>query len=101
MTDGQLLGRYAAVRSKAALDQLVERHAPMVYSTCLRVAGDQRLAEESTQAVFLMLARQAHKLSGQRVICGWLHAAAYQTACYAREQDSEVAIETRELVAVD
>jgi hypothetical protein len=50
-----------------------------------------------------MLARDARRLAGRRVLCGWLHSAAYQAACRAREQHSaeEVYIDTRELAAVD
>jgi DNA-directed RNA polymerase specialized sigma24 family protein len=103
MTDGQLLASYLTDRSTAALDQLVKRHAPMVYATCLRVISDRRLAEEATHAVFLMLIRQRRRLRGEQVLCGWLHAAAYRTACYALERDQaeEVFIETSELAAVD
>jgi len=103
MSDGELLTCYAASGSKQALSQLVERHAPMVYAACLRVTGERRLAEDATQAVFLMLARDARRLAGRRVLCGWLHSAAYQAACRAREQHSaeEVYIDTRELAAVD
>jgi hypothetical protein len=103
MTDGQLLASYVADPSGGALERLVERHAPMVYATCLRVTGERRLAEEATQAVFLMMARSARQLCARRVLCGWMHSAAYRAACLALERQAggEVLIETRELAAVD
>jgi RNA polymerase sigma-70 factor (ECF subfamily) len=103
MSDGELLASYATHGSRPALARLVERHAPMVYATCLRVTGNRQLAEDATQAVFLMLTRGASRLAGERVLCGWLHSAAYRAACRAREREEneEVYIETRELAAVD
>ena len=103
MTDGELLANYLADGSPAAFAQLVERHAPMVYGACLRVTGDRSMAEAAAQAAFLMLKRQAPRLAGRRVLCGWLHAAAYRAACAALEGagGGEILIETRELAAVD
>ena len=103
MTDGQLLASYADDGSREAMDRLVERHAPMVYSTCLRVTGSRRLAEDAARAVFLLLFRRAGALAGRRTVCGWLHATAYRAACRALEEsgDEEILVETRELAAVD
>ncbi|HOX08395.1 MAG TPA: hypothetical protein PK280_18515 [Planctomycetota bacterium] len=103
MTDGELLDGYAARGSAQALGALVERHAPMVYSACLRMTGDRRLAETATRAVFLMLARGARGLAGRRTICGWLHGAACRASRRALEmaEAEESAVETRALAAVD
>ena len=38
-TDGELLGRFAKVRDRAALELLVRRHGPMVFGVCRRVIG--------------------------------------------------------------
>jgi RNA polymerase sigma factor (sigma-70 family) len=49
----------------------------MVYATAWRQTGDADLAEEVTQAVFILLAQKAPRLSGGVVVAGWL----YRTAC--------------------
>jgi DNA-directed RNA polymerase specialized sigma24 family protein len=86
MTDGELLSLYVEKRSREAFGQLVARHAPMVYATCLRVTGSRRLAEAAAQAAFLVLVQSAARVAGKRTLCGWLHGVAYRSALRARAQ---------------
>ena len=56
MNDTELLWEYARRNSEAAFDALVSRHINLVYSAALRHVGNPHLAEEITQAVFIILA---------------------------------------------
>jgi RNA polymerase sigma factor (sigma-70 family) len=77
MNDWALLQEYIAKRSENAFADLVQRHIQMVYGTALRQVREAHAAEDVTQAVFILLARKAHRLSSSVVIGGWL----YRTAC--------------------
>ena len=72
MDDRTLLRQYVVDGSTDALDELVRRHTPMVYSAALRRVGDAHRAEDITQAVFLLLIRKAGRISRRVVLGGWL-----------------------------
>jgi RNA polymerase sigma factor (sigma-70 family) len=80
MSDRELLVRYAGSNDEQAFTELVERHSPMVYSVCLRVLGDEHLAEDATQTTFLVFARKARSLPSHTVLSGWLHVTARTSA---------------------
>ena len=64
LTDTELLRRYAHDKVEAAFGELVSRHAPLVYSTALRIVrGDEPLAYDVAQSVFIDFARKASALS--------------------------------------
>jgi RNA polymerase sigma factor (sigma-70 family) len=85
--DMELVRQYAAHQSESAFAALVSRHANLVYSVALRRVGDPQLAEEVTQAVFIILARKAGSLGGKTILPGWLYRAACYTSNGARKQE--------------
>jgi RNA polymerase sigma factor (sigma-70 family) len=77
--DLTLLREYARRNSEEAFAVLVSRHVNLVYSVALRQVRDPHLAEEITQAVFIILARKAAALGPKTILSGWL----CRTARYA------------------
>jgi RNA polymerase sigma factor (sigma-70 family) len=77
--DLTLLREYARNNSEDAFAALVTRHVNLVYSVALRQVRDASLAEEITQAVFIILARKADSLGDKTILPGWL----CRTARYA------------------
>jgi RNA polymerase sigma factor (sigma-70 family) len=98
MEDEALLREYAASHSEAAFRALVERYVPLVYGAALRQLENSSLAEDVTQAVFIILARKAESLPRGTVLCGWLYRATRFTAEKARR--AEYRREQREREAV-
>ena len=70
--DMSLVREFAGHQNEAAFEALVARHVDLVYSAALRQTGDAHLAEEITQAVFLVLARKAGSLRRETFLAGWL-----------------------------
>src|ERR1700685_103564 len=79
-TDMDLLRQFAAENSQSAFAVLVERHINLVYSAALRKTGNPHAAEEITQAVFIILAEKAGRISSQTILPGWLYQTARLTA---------------------
>ncbi|MGA9449718.1 MAG: sigma-70 family RNA polymerase sigma factor, partial [Verrucomicrobiia bacterium] len=77
--DLTLLREYARHNSEEAFAALVSRHVNLVFSVALRQVRDPHLAEEITQAVFIILARKADSLGNKTILPGWL----CRTARYA------------------
>src|SRR5687768_3820476 len=71
--DARLLERYARSRDEAAFGALVRRHLDLVYSAAARRVGDRHLAEDVTQAVFVVLAKKANSVRRSTApLAAWL-----------------------------
>jgi RNA polymerase sigma factor (sigma-70 family) len=81
--DMELVQDYARHGSEQAFTTLVSRHVNLVYSVAWRQLRDTHLAEEVTQATFIILARKADSLGPTTVLSAWLCRAAHFAAANA------------------
>src|SRR6266566_751197 len=72
MTDWELIRAYVEQRSEDAFTQLVQRYVNLVYSSAVRQVQSADLAQDVTQAVFLLLARKGGEFRPGTVLAGWL-----------------------------
>ncbi len=70
--DAELLHAYVRAGDDSAFTVLVERYKGLVYGSALRQTRDSALAEEITQAAFIVLARKAPKIQAGTILSGWL-----------------------------
>ena len=80
LDDIELLREFAEANSEAAFTALVARHINLVHSAAMRTVASAHAAEEVTQAVFIILARKARKLSVGTALSGWLYQTTRLTA---------------------
>src|SRR5436190_9491478 len=71
-SDSILLSTYAAAQSPLAFETLVKRHLDLVYSAARRQVRDPALAQDVTQAVFIILSRRARSIRNPDALAGWL-----------------------------
>src|SRR5260221_10857152 len=89
MNDAELLRQFGQDRSDAAFGALMQRHAGLVYSAALRQTGDAHLAEDVTQAVFIVLSRKAAALSPNVILSAWLLTTTRLTVVNLRRQQAQ------------
>lgn len=85
--DWLLLRRYAQENSQDAFAALTARYLGLVYSVCLREVHDPEMAQDVTQAVFLLLARTAPAFRSKTALPGWLFRTARFAAQNARTRE--------------
>ena len=78
MNDFELIQAFAADGSQEAFAELVRRHVDAVYASAKRQAPT--MADDITQAVFVVLARRAGSLDARGPLAGWLIKTTYFAA---------------------
>src|SRR5579871_2855500 len=78
--DARLLEEFVRNGSEEAFAALVQRHVALVHSVAMRHTANPQLAEDITQAVFILLARKAGGLGRKSVLVGWLYHTARLTS---------------------
>ena len=85
--DMALVREYAQSGSDSAFAQIVSRHLNLVYSAAFRQVRDPHLAQEITQAVFIVLARKAASLGPGIIVSGWLQRTTVYVAANALQAE--------------
>ena len=91
-SDGRLLTRFVENRDALALQMLVRRHAPMVWSVCRRNLTHHIDAEDAFQATFLVFLRKAASIRSRELLANWLYGVAYQTSRKARQAATKLPV---------
>lgn len=71
-SDEQLLRDFQATGTPELLNELVARNIDLVYSAALRQVRDPHLAQDVSQAVFVLLVQKAVSLKTGTLVTGWL-----------------------------
>lgn len=79
-TDADLLTDWLSGGREEAFHELVARYAGLVRMAAWRTCGDDPLAAEAAQLVFILLVRKAKSLTNRQSLAGWLHLAAVMQA---------------------
>lgn len=89
LRDDQLLQRWLEGEAQWAFAEIGRRYAGLVFNVCLRELGDSMLAEDASQAVFLLLAQKAPKLRKEGALAGWLFRTAQLVAYSCKRQEGQ------------
>src|SRR4051812_22835666 len=98
--DTQLLHDYVTTGSQPAFTRLVERYIHFVYSAARRQVRDPHLAEDVTQAVFIILSQKARSLRNPAALGGWLLQTTHHVACNALRRERRRARHEQEAAAM-
>src|SRR5580700_1681276 len=71
-SDRELIEAFVREESENAFRCLVERHARWMFAAAYRQLRDRQLAEDATQAAFIILLQKAHAMPSNTKISTWL-----------------------------
>ncbi|HZV07764.1 MAG TPA: sigma-70 family RNA polymerase sigma factor [Gemmataceae bacterium] len=79
-TDADLLRRFTQERDASAFEELLERHAALVWGVCRRILLSEADCEDVFQATFLALVRRGGAINARPSLGAWLHTVALRAA---------------------
>ena len=88
LSDGDCLARYATAGEESLFDAVVTRHQGLAMRVCHHILRNRTDAEDAARATFLLLPRQARKLTAPVSLAAWLHRAAVYVARNHRRAQS-------------
>jgi RNA polymerase sigma factor (sigma-70 family) len=86
MNDAELLREISSGRSEEAFRSLIDRYVKMVYASCCRQLENREMAEDATQAVFVLLSQKAGAVRHSN-LAGWLLTTARYTCAKMRKME--------------
>src|SRR6185369_16647413 len=86
--DATLLSAYVLQGSRDALGEIARRYTNLVYSAARRQVRDAHLAEDVTQAVFILLASKASTILHPSLLVGWLYKATHYASANALKMEN-------------
>lgn len=101
VSDAALLHQFTAHGDQAAFAQIVAKYQRLVFASAIRRTRDAHLAEDITQAAFILLSQRAGRIGADVPLAGWLHRAAGYAASNAnrmkrrRQQHESLAAQQR------
>jgi RNA polymerase sigma factor (sigma-70 family) len=108
MDDTALLNQYVHDGCERAFADLVHRHIDLVYSAARRLTRDAHMAEDVTQAVFIVLAKKASRVRHGAMLPAWLltttryaSANAVTKSTRRRKYEKAAAMNAQDAIAAD
>ena len=98
--DSQLLASCACDRTAGGFEVLIERDIDFVYAAALRQTGDPSIAQDVTQAVFLLFWQKVDRLKPGTLVRGWLFNVTRYVAANARRAQARRKSHEREAAAM-
>src|SRR5438552_17005307 len=78
--DAALIQQFVSTRSQDAFAEIYRRHAPWIFAVARRQVKDAELANDITQAVFIVLSEKAARINPTASLAGWLFTTTRLTA---------------------
>ena len=90
LTDDELVARCKTELpyDVTAYRELLRRHEPLVYRSCLKMLGSVQDAEEACQDAFLQVFHKIHQFEGRSAFKTWLYRIVYNRCIETRRRDA-------------
>jgi RNA polymerase sigma factor (sigma-70 family) len=98
--NSQVLAPPLPQQGREAFGRLVEQHIDFVYAAAFRQTGDPHIAQDITQAVFLLLWQKAGRLKQGTLMKGWLFNTTRYVVANVRRAEARRKFHEREAAAM-